>query len=315
VQRGLDAIVVIRGGGSRNALATFDTETIARAIAAAPVPVLTGLGHEVDRSIADEVAHTSLKTPTACAAHLVSLVHRYLGDVEERHGTVLAVARGRLDDADRRLGERAHRIARRTHAAVERADERLGTRVHRLRAAGVRPVLDAERRVRTIADRLATRVPQLLAAEERHLHGIEARVRALDPVNVLARGWSITRGPDGTIVRSPGDVAAGDVLTTELAGGAVRSRVEPGEPSGSSSERSTQIGEPSESSSERSAQIGEPSESSSERSAQMGEPSESSSERSAQLGEPSESSSERSAQIGEPSGSSSERSTPNGAAS
>ena len=74
VQRGLDAIVVIRGGGSRNELATFDAETIARAIAAAPVPVLTGLGHEIDRSVADEVAHTSLKTPTACAAHLVTLV-------------------------------------------------------------------------------------------------------------------------------------------------------------------------------------------------------------------------------------------------
>src|SRR4051812_46298230 len=62
-RNGLDAIVVIRGGGARNELATFDAEPIARAIAAAPVPVLTGLGHEIDRSVADEVAHTSLKTP------------------------------------------------------------------------------------------------------------------------------------------------------------------------------------------------------------------------------------------------------------
>ena len=54
-------------------------------------------------------------------------------------------------------------------------------------------MLDAERRLRAVADRLAARAPQLLAAEERHLAGIEARVRALDPVNVLARGWSITR--------------------------------------------------------------------------------------------------------------------------
>jgi exodeoxyribonuclease VII large subunit len=61
----LDAIVVIRGGGARNDLAVFDAEEIARAIAAAPVPALTGLGHEVDRSIADEVAHTAAKTPTA----------------------------------------------------------------------------------------------------------------------------------------------------------------------------------------------------------------------------------------------------------
>ena len=73
-EQGLDVLVVIRGGGSRNELATFDAEPIARAIAEAPIPVLTGLGHEIDRSVADEVAHTSLKTPTACAAALVQAV-------------------------------------------------------------------------------------------------------------------------------------------------------------------------------------------------------------------------------------------------
>ena len=57
-------------------------------------------------------------------------------------------------------------------------------------------------------------MPQLLAAEERHLAGIEARVRALDPVNVLARGWSITRSADGRVCASPTDVAVGDVITT-----------------------------------------------------------------------------------------------------
>jgi exodeoxyribonuclease VII large subunit len=97
-----------------------------------------------------------------------------------------------------------------------------------LRAASARPVDDADRRLRAVAERLVARVPQLLAGEDRHLHGVEARIRALDPVHVLARGWSITRAADGRLVRSPDDVAAGDVLTTELAGGAVRSRVEPG---------------------------------------------------------------------------------------
>jgi exodeoxyribonuclease VII large subunit len=228
VQRGLDAIVVIRGGGSRNELATFDAETIARAIATAPVPVLTGLGHEIDRSVADEVAHTSLKTPTACASHLVIRVRGYLDDVEDRHAAVLVSARARLDGAERSLADRAHRIARRTHAAVERADERLDTRIHRVRTAGTRPVADAERRLRTLAARLVGRVPQLLANEERHLAGLDARVRSLDPVNVLARGWSITRGPDGRIVRSPDDVTPGDLLMTELPGGRLASRVEPG---------------------------------------------------------------------------------------
>ena len=226
-QRGLDVIVVIRGGGARNELATFDAEPIARAIAAAPVPVLTGLGHEIDRSVADEVAHTSLKTPTACAAHLVGLVGQYLAAVEQRHAAVLAAASVEIDRSGRALLERAHRIARRTHAAVERADERLGTRARRVRAAAGRPLADGERRLATAAERLRARVPPLLAAEDRHLASLEAQVRSLDPVNVLARGWSITRTADGRLVRDPADVAVGDLLTTELARGALRSRVEP----------------------------------------------------------------------------------------
>ena len=63
--RRVDVVVLARGGGSRSDLAPFDTELVARAIAAMPVPVLTGVGHEVDRSVADEVAHTACKTPTA----------------------------------------------------------------------------------------------------------------------------------------------------------------------------------------------------------------------------------------------------------
>lgn len=226
---GLDAIVVIRGGGARNELATFDAEPIARAIAAAPVPVLTGLGHEIDRSVADEAAHTSLKTPTACAGFLVARVADYLAAVERCHDAIVATATARLGAAERGLAERAHRIARRTHAAVERADERLGTRIQRLRAAAQRPVLDGERRLRAITERLTTRVPQVLTAEERHLAALEARVRALDPVNVLARGWSITRRADGRVVRSPDEVAPGEVVTTHLATGVFRSRVEEGD--------------------------------------------------------------------------------------
>jgi exodeoxyribonuclease VII large subunit len=225
-QRGLDAIVVIRGGGARNELATFDAEPIARAIAAAPVPVLTGLGHEIDRSVADEVAHTSLKTPTACAAHLVGLVGQYLVAVEQRYASVLGAADAEIERSSRALLERAHRIARRTHAAVERADERLGTRVRRIRAAAGRPLVDGDRRLGAAAERLRTRVPQLLVAEDRHLANLEARVRSLDPVNVLARGWSITRAADGRVVRDPIEVTAGDLLLTDLAGGSVRSRVE-----------------------------------------------------------------------------------------
>ena len=226
VASGLDAIVVIRGGGARNELAVFDAEPIARAIAAAPVPVLTGLGHEIDRSVADECAHTSWKTPTACAAELVRLVGAYLGNVEQRFAAVAAAAGRGLDAADRAVVDRAHHIARRTHTAVERADERLAARIDRLRGGALRPLAGGERHLLVSAERLAARLPRLLDAEERHLAAVAARVSALDPVNVLARGWSITRAADGTVLRSPAGAAAGDVITTQFAAGSLSSRVE-----------------------------------------------------------------------------------------
>ena len=73
--------------------------------------------------------------------------------------------------------------------------------------------------------RLAARPRQLIVAEERHLDALVARVRALDPVNVLARGWTITRHADGRIVRSPVDVDVDDVLITQFATGSTTSRV------------------------------------------------------------------------------------------
>ena len=81
-RRPLDVVLVVRGGGARADLATFDSEAVARAIASCPVPVVTGLGHEVDRSVADEVACLALKTPTACAAELVDRVRRFRQGVE-----------------------------------------------------------------------------------------------------------------------------------------------------------------------------------------------------------------------------------------
>lgn len=228
-RRGLDAIVVIRGGGARNELAVFDAEPIARAIAECPVPVLTGLGHEVDRSVADECAHTSWKTPTACAAALVHAVGQYLAGAEQCFAAVDAAAHDALVGADRSVVERAHRIARRTHAAVERADERLTVRVDRVRSRSQRPLAEGERRLDRAAARLGARLPTVLAAEERHLTGLEARVRALDPVNLLARGWSITRAADGSIIRAPGDAVEGDLITTQFAAGTLTSRAEPQE--------------------------------------------------------------------------------------
>lgn len=229
-QPDLDAIVVIRGGGARNELAVFDAEVIARTIAASPIPVLTGLGHEIDRTVADDVAHTALKTPTACAGELIDRVAAYSASIDDRWANISRLAAARTARALGELSERAHRIARRTHAAVERSDERLAARALRLGARV--PILfqNASTALDQRERRLASTARSTIQRQSDRLATFAARVAAVDPAVQLARGWSITRDRGGQLVRSIDQVDPGATLTTELADGSVTSTVSTTEP-------------------------------------------------------------------------------------
>ncbi|MGZ4674143.1 MAG: exodeoxyribonuclease VII large subunit [Ilumatobacteraceae bacterium] len=221
----LDVVVLIRGGGSKTDLATFDHIAIATAIATSPLPVFTGLGHEIDRSIADDVAHSSLKTPTACAAALVEHVNAFQTEAERVWSAIERRANRVVREAGTALVAIAHGVRRATVSAVERSDDRLAHRRQRLASA-------ADRALERSSDRLAAarsslcRVPARLEPEVRHLDAVAARVRLLDPVHTMARGWSITRTTDGAIVRSADDLAPGVMISTTFAKGSARSRVE-----------------------------------------------------------------------------------------
>jgi exodeoxyribonuclease VII large subunit len=250
---GVNVVAVVRGGGARTDLAAFDDERVARAIAACGVPVLTGIGHEVDRSVADEVAHTAAKTPTACAALLVDRVGEHLTRVEAAWASCAAASRRALAAHERRLALHGARAARSSQHALAASGDRLDAQGRRARravavalgraeahlerdagritGAGRSHLHTAEVTVRAAERRLATRAPRAVAEAERSLEAVSARVRALDPARVLARGWSITRSADGRVLRSPDDVGAGDPLVTLLAGGEIRSTVDnPEEP-------------------------------------------------------------------------------------
>lgn len=200
----VDVVAVVRGGGSRAELATFDAEAIALAIARCPVPVLTGIGHEIDTSVADEVSHLRLKTPTACAAHLVAKVNEFIESIDRSWTVVASEATRRLADADAELSLVAHRISLLTGNAVSRASEGLDFRSHRL----------------------VTATRHAITNQEQRLEGIERRIELLDPRHIMKRGWSITRTDDGRVVRSTTDVARGSRITTHVADGRIESTVE-----------------------------------------------------------------------------------------
>lgn len=221
----LDAVVLIRGGGARSELATFDDERIATAIAMSALPVFTGLGHEIDRSVADDVAHSALKTPTACAAALVEHVQAFALDVERTWGAIERCAERSIGVSEGRLDEVASGIGHRTRAAVERADDRMRQRITRLCSSAVRVADRADDRMVTAVAAVG-RMPARTDPELRHVDALAHRLRLLDPATTMARGWSITRTADGRTVRSAADLAPGTEIITTFAEGAARSRVE-----------------------------------------------------------------------------------------
>ena len=227
----VQVVLLVRGGGARTDLAAFDTEVVARAIAASPVPVVTGIGHEIDRTVADDVAHRAHKTPTAAAASLVEQV-RVVG----RHIDTVAVqlpsaTRGRLRRAEITLGTISHRAGRSAGHHLNAAARELD----RLDAAvGIAASELLDSATETL-DHLGGRVPpagrRRLTRSAEYLDSLAARARAHDPQLAMARGWSITRGSDGRVLRSVGALGPGDVLSTTVADGTVLSEVV-GDPSG-----------------------------------------------------------------------------------
>ena len=245
--RSVDVIAVVRGGGSRTDLMAFDSEQVARTIAASTSPVFTGIGHETDRTIADEVAHSSYKTPTACAHELVALAQAYLRACENAWMQIDRRAHALLDAHDITAIELARRAARATtrllathrqhsrHLAERIASEtnhalsRAQTRLDRHRAttisAGRRPVRQAQQRVDQQRALLPSRAARALTRAERDLARTGARIRAHDPARLVTRGFTVTRRPDGSIVRGAATLALGDELVTVFADGTAHTRV------------------------------------------------------------------------------------------
>jgi len=222
----LDVVVLTRGGGARADLAPFDTELVARAVATMPVPVVAGIGHETDRSVTDVVAHTTCKTPTACAQLLVQRVGGFVDALDAVAVRIGAAARRSVALAGRDLDDAARRARREAPIALAREQARIELRVHRLGELGRRHTTDA---ARIVADRersVGTAATRHLRQADTRLSAMATAVRAFDPQRVLERGYSVTRDPTGAVLRDSHAVAPGAVLTTQLARGRVTSVVE-----------------------------------------------------------------------------------------
>lgn len=203
---GLEVVIVARGGGSLEDLWAFNEESVARGIAACPVPVVSAVGHETDYTIADFVADLRAPTPSA-AAELVA------PSIEEDQAA--------LDDLRRRLDTLA-----RARIAAER-----GRVDHLRRGLAVHAPLAEIRRARQQLDDLDTamryRLEARLVAERRRVAHLARQLALLDPRGTLQRGYAIVRrAADGAVVTAPDQAAPGTTLDVQVAGGRLPARVE-----------------------------------------------------------------------------------------
>lgn len=201
-QEQFDAVVMIRGGGSRNDLRCFDAYRLCSHIAQFPLPVITGIGHDKDTSVADLVAHTALKTPTAVAGWLV-----------ERMTNV----EGWLDNASLQLHDASAGLLRRHETRLER----LGSEIH----LHTREILTRQQtRLHCLGDMLPEAVRAFVTHETTRLNAALELAQSRSPQRILRLGFAVVRHA-GRPVMSLDDVEPGQTLRIEVTDGTFTTKV------------------------------------------------------------------------------------------
>jgi exodeoxyribonuclease VII large subunit len=214
----IDVILLVRGGGSLEDLWAFNDERLARTLIASPVPIVCGVGHETDFTIADFCADLRAPTPTAAAELVARPLQDWLQELLRVQEQLSTAAWRRVDQAALRLDGAAARLGR-PSGRVASQHQQLERHAQRLRYAAQARLTREEHRQRGGLERLRRAAPQQLQEQGQRLDRDALRLTAVDPRQVLQRGYALLTLPDGSVLARAGQARPGQSVQAHLTDG------------------------------------------------------------------------------------------------
>lgn len=220
-----DCVVIIRGGGASSDLSGFDSLSLAENIANFPLPIITGIGHDRDETVADMVAHSKVKTPTAAAALLIDNLCVVLNRIDNaaqriynKVGILMQYEQQRMLRLSKTIPALFSVVSARENANLEKLFQRMS-------AACLRGVAEEENKITLFENKLLQNLGRLMQYEHHKLELLSQRVSALDPQLLLSRGYSMTTF-NGKAVMDGSTLKTGDKISTRFAKGSITSIVD-----------------------------------------------------------------------------------------
>lgn len=220
-----DLVVIIRGGGATTDLRCFDEYELCYYCAQYPLPLLTGIGHDRDSSVLDLVAHTSVKTPTAAAEHLIDCLSSEAYRLDANLEKLQQRANQLLEQYKRKLQANTERLRRTTSEGLHRANIQVERNQAELYRSANQFVLVRRQDAENKAIRLNHRIQTLLDQQKHHLSMLESRIETFSPDLMIKKGFSLTLHK-GKIVKSVKDIQPGSELQTRLKDGVIYSNIQ-----------------------------------------------------------------------------------------
>ncbi|MEO7241595.1 MAG: exodeoxyribonuclease VII large subunit [Variovorax sp.] len=220
----IDVILLVRGGGSIEDLWAFNDESLARTIVRSPVPVVVGVGHETDFTIADLCADLRAPTPTAAAELVAPPRAQWLAALDTMQERLVRTLARRLDDQAQRLDRAGMRLGR-PSSLTQRERLTLGRQAHRLQFAMQRQLGQLAREQQQLQGAVIGALQGQATARAERLSRLALRLQSLNPSLVLRRGYAWIANADGAAVTSATQLSTGDRARATWADGSVDLRV------------------------------------------------------------------------------------------